>query len=92
MLWTTTLPGTYRARRGRDGGADPRPTSGSTDVVQVLEAADLPGGPDVGFLVVTVGAPDERRVDARVLGGRDVRFVIADEQRRVGIEIDQRPL
>ena len=38
--------------------------------------------------VVTVGAPDERRVDAGVLGGRDVRFVIADEQRRVGIEID----
>jgi len=60
--------------------------------VEILKGVDIPCGPDVELPVGAVGPADERRVDAGVFGGLDIRFVVADEQRGVGVEIRPRAL
>jgi len=58
--------------------------------VEVVERVDVPGGPDVEIPVRSVRATDERGVDPGVLRGPDVGLVVADVERRVGVEVRQR--
>lgn len=59
------------------------------DAHEVVEVVDLIGGMTGKVGRPPVGAADERGVDTRVVGGEDVGLVVADEDRRLGVEVLQ---